>query len=64
MSKKKRFNFQEIAERVDNLIDLADDTSLINDYRTTDVLKMIDKEFEEISTTLSALPDIDLRMGK
>ena len=64
MSKKNRFNFQEIAERVDNLIDLADDTSLIDDYRTTDVLQMVDKEFEKISTTLSALPDIDLRTGK
>ena len=64
MSKKKRINFQEIAERVDNLIDLADDTSLINDYRTTDVLIMVEKEFEDISTTLNALPDIDLHKGK
>jgi hypothetical protein len=61
MSKNKRFNFQEIAERVDYLIELADDTSLINENRTTDLLQMIEKEFEDISTTLNALPDIDLR---
>ncbi len=64
MNQKNRINFQEIAEKVDSIIDMADDKSLIDDYRTTDVLIMIDKEFEEISTTLNALPDIDLRMGK
>ncbi|MCB0496939.1 MAG: hypothetical protein KDC79_12445 [Cyclobacteriaceae bacterium] len=63
MSDKKRFNFQEIAERVDTLIDLAEDTSLIDNYRTIDVLKMVEKEFEEISTTLIDLSDIDLCKG-
>ena len=64
MNQKNRINFQEIAEKVDSIIDMADDKSLIDDYRTTDVLIMVEKEFEEISTTLNALPDIDLRMGK
>jgi len=64
MSGKKRINFLEIAERVDTLIDLADDISVIDNYRTIDVLKMVEKEFEEISITLDDLSDIDLCKGK
>ncbi len=48
MSNKKRINFQEIAEKVDSIIDMADDKSLIDDYRTTDLLNLVEKEFTQI----------------
>lgn len=64
MNDEKRLNFQEIAERVDTLIDLADDTTVIDDYRTIDVLKMIEKEFENISKGLVDLSDIDTQKDR
>jgi len=40
---------------------MADDKSLIDSYRTTDLLNLVEEEFEIISTTLASLPDIDVR---
>jgi hypothetical protein len=60
MSNKKRINFQEIAERVDDLIDMVDNKSMIDDYRTTDLLNLVEKEFEAVTKALDPLPDIDL----
>ena len=60
MNNKKRINFQEIAEQVDTLIDLVDDKKMIDDYRTTDLLNLVEKEFETVTKALTALPDIDL----
>jgi len=60
MSNKKRINFQEIAEKVDSIVDMADDKSLIDDYRTTDLLNLVEKDFEAVTKALTPLPDIDL----
>jgi hypothetical protein len=60
MSNKKRINFQEIAERVDDLIDMVDNKSMIDDYRTTDLLNLVETEFEAVTKALDPLPDIDL----
>lgn len=60
MNNKKRINFQEIAEQVDTLIDLVDDKSMIDDYRTTDLLNLVETEFEAVTKALDSLPDIDL----
>ena len=60
MNSKKRINFQEIAEKVDTLIDLVDDKSMIDDYRTTDLLNLVETEFEAVTKALDPLPDIDL----
>jgi len=60
MSNKKRINFEEIAERVDDLIDMVDNKSMIDDYRTTDLLNLVETEFEAVTKALDPLPDIDL----
>ena len=60
MSNKKRINFQEIAERVEDLIDMVDNKSMIDDYRTTDLLNLVETEFEAVTKALDPLPDIDL----
>jgi hypothetical protein len=60
MSNKKRINFQEIAERVDDLIDMVDNKSMIDDYRTTDLLNLVETEFEAVTKALDPLQDIDL----
>lgn len=60
MSNTKRINFNEIAERIDNLIDLVDEKSMIDDYRTTELLDLVDSEFKAVTKTLDSLPEIDL----
>ena len=60
MSKNKRINFQEIAERVDTLIDMADDKKMVDEYPTEALLKMVEVDYEDITSTLSSLPDIDV----
>lgn len=60
MNYKKRINFREIAERVDTLIDMANDKSLIGDCRTDDLLNFVDKEMEAVTKALELLPDIDV----
>jgi len=60
MNRKKRINFQEIADKVDTLIDIIDDKKMIDDYPTTDLLKMVEEDFEKITATLASLPDIDI----
>lgn len=60
MSNKIRLNFQDIAEQVDNLIDLVNDKKMIDDYPTTDLLSLVEEEFDSITLTLASLPDIDI----
>ena len=60
MNYKKRINFREIAERVDTLIGMANDKSLIGDCRTDDLLNFVDKEMEAVTIALELLPDIDV----
>ncbi len=60
MKSKSKINFQEIAEKIDTIIDLANDKSMIDDYPTTDLLKMVEDDFEIITATLASLPDIDV----
>ena len=64
MNSKNRMSFKEIVEKVDTLIDMADDKSLIDSYRTTDLLEMVEEEFERITIALISLPDIEIRKDK
>jgi len=64
MKNKNKINFREISEKVDTLIDLADDKSMIDSYRTTDFLKMVEEDFDKITATLSSLPDIDVHKDR
>jgi hypothetical protein len=64
MSNNKRTKFREITVKIDALIDMADDKSLIDDYRTTDLLKLVEKGFDDVAMEIDLLPDIDLHKDK
>ena len=60
MSNNKKINFQEISEKIDTLIDIVTDESLVESYPTLDLKKLVNDGFEEVTTTLTSLPDIDV----
>lgn len=64
MPNNRKINLQEIADKVDTLIELIDDRKMIDSYPTQDLLKMVEEDFDWITSVLAFLPDIDIHGGR
>jgi hypothetical protein len=63
MSKEININFQALSDKIDVLTDIVEKREMVDDYPTNALLDMVEIDFDQVLTTLSALPDIDIHGG-
>ncbi len=56
----KELDKNKILDKVEDAFDIAKDMTLVEDYRTVDLLRLIDLEFEDIVSIINPLQDTDL----